>query len=309
MSANSSVTSDMNARNDTALQRFTDKSVHKDDAELYLGTDGDVLLRFNTARNVAEALPEGQAIDVRGLNMAKDRYELAERFNRAPKLNATLDWPAAYTEAAAQAVETANKDFEILGTNAADANSTLYAEGGALLATAAGANDQIIAAPHLDAGQSAWTATTWGSDQSPRWEAVIQTTASVAVMKIWAGLKLTNTPTVATDADQVYFLYDTAAAASPTLWHTVYSIANVDTDAAIATSVVAAVAAATTYHLVIEIDASRIARFYVNGTLAATSTALTTAIDFIPYIGAMTTEAVAKSIRAFKTGISRKAGA
>lgn len=303
MSAVSAVTSAMALRPSTAFQRFTSYTVHRDDEEAYFGTDGDVFLRYDATRGCLVVDGQGNAVEVRGLNMAPDRFELVERFQKAPKLNADI---LSATEATN---EVCNRDFEVLGTNMTSALSVHYVEGGILITTAGAANDQAIVLPHLDAGESAWAQTTWGTDQQVRWEAVIQTTASVTAEKIWAGLKLTNTNVVATDNDQAYFLYDTAAGASPTLWHFVYSIGGTDTDTAVSSALVPAVAVNTTYHLLINIDSSRIATFYINGLLVGTSTALTNATDLIPYIGVMDTAGAAKSLRIFKTAISRKAGA
>src|SRR3990167_2044680 len=298
MSAVAAVTTAMGLPPTTAFQRFTQYAVMRDDKPLYFGTDGDIAAQFNATRNCAILDGQGNAVEIRGLNMAPDRYELTERFLRAPKINADIN---SATEATR---EIANPDFEILGTNATSDDSIHYAEGGILIETDGGAADQVIVLPHLDADQSAWNKITWGTDQSTRWEAVIQTTASVAALEIWAGLKLTNTRTIATDADQVFFIFNPAAGASPTPWHTVYSIGGTDTEAGVGS----AVAADTTYHLVIDIDSSRIARFYINGTLVTTSTALTTAVDLIPYIG-VEGDAAAKSLRIFKQANRRKAGA
>lgn len=306
MSANSTVstaTADMALRPSTSFQRFSTYSSVRDNTHLLFGDDGDVAMYFNTTRNCFVADGQGNAIEIRGLNMAPDRITLTENFLRKPGLNADIQNAAEATR------EIANTDFEILGTSAVDADVTLYAEGGISMATHGAGNDQTIILPHLDTDQSAWTKTTWGTDQQSRFECVIQTAASVAAMKIWAGLKLTNTNTVATDNDQAYFLFDTAASANATLWHYVYSIGGTDTDTAVSSALVAAVATTTTYHLVIDIDSSRIARFYINGLLVGTSTALTNATDLIPYVGVMDTAGAAKTIRLFKLQMSRKAGA
>lgn len=297
----STASTDMAARPTTAFQRFTDYAVTRDDKYMLFGDGGDAGIIYNSTRDTLIIDGLGVAVEVRGLNMARDRFELVERFNRAPKLNADIQNAAEATR------EIANTDFEVLGTNAVSASSVFYAEGGIVLTTAGAANDQVIILPHLDANQSVWAATTWGTDQLVRWEAVIQTAASVATMKIWAGLKLTNTNVIATDNDQAYFLYDTAGAADATKWHAVYSIAGTDTDTSLTAT--SAVGANTTYHLMIDIDSSRIARFYLNGAKVATSTALTNATDLIPYIGVMDTAGAAKSLRIFKQAISRKAGA
>ena len=62
-------------------------------------------------------------------------------------------------------------------------------------------------------------------------------------MSFWAGLKLTNTPVYATDADQAYFLYssndDTGSLTTNGKLHFVYSVGGTDyiTDLGIAVAV------------------------------------------------------------------------
>ena len=302
MSANgfvSTASTDMAARPSTSFQRFSAYSSARDNTHLLFGDDGDVAALFNTTRNCLVIDGQGPAVEVRGLNMAPDRYELVERFQKAPKLNADV---LSATEATN---EICNRDFEILGTNAVSTCTALYAEGGMVMTTTTAANDQVICLPHLDTSESAWNVTTWGTDQLTRWEAVVQPDATITSIRIWAGLKLTNTSVIATDAEQAFFVFDTGAGSEATLWHTVYSIGGVD----IEDGVGSAFAASTTYHLVIDIDSSRIARFYINGTLMTTSTALTTTTDLIPYIGVQTLTTAARALRVFKTCISRKAGA
>lgn len=198
--------------------------------------------------------------------------------------------------------EIADPDFELLGTNAVSGSSAFAAEGGIRLTTAGASADQVILAPHLDANQSAWTQVTWGTDKATEWECRIVTGASIADAIIWAGLKLTNTPVVATDNDQAFFRYE--AGVNDGEWQAVSSIGGTDTAAD--TGVVVAVS--TAYHLRIAIDAARIARFYVNGVLVATTTALTNAVDLIPYIGVQSAAVAAKVLDVQGQAISRNAG-
>lgn len=295
----STASTDMAARPTTAFQRFTDYAVMRDDKFLLFGDGGDAGFKYNSTRDVLVGDGNGTAVEIRGLNMARDRYELVERFNKAPKLNADI---LSATEATN---EVCNRDFEILGTNAVSASAALYVEGGIQLTTAGANNDQVIVLPHLDTGESAWAVTTWGTDQQTRWEAVIQTPATITSIRIWAGLKLTNTSVIATDNDQAMFIFDTGAGTDATKWHSVYSIGGTDTEAGVGSAVVAS----TSYHFVIDIDSSRIARFYLNGEKVTTSTALTNTTDLIPYIGVHALTAAARSLVIFKQAISRKAGA
>jgi len=111
---------------------------------------------------------------------------------------------------------------------------------------------------------------------------------------IWAGLKLTNTSTVATDDDQVFFRFDTVVAN----WEAVDSIADSDTE----TDTGIAVAASTNYHLKISVDSDRKASFYINNLLVHKTAALTNDIDLIPYVGV---QGDAKTLTLVKEKISR----
>lgn len=213
-----------------------------------------------------------------------------------PGLNADIN---SATEATR---EIADPDFELLGTNATSGSATFNAEGGIKLTTAGASGDQVILLPHLDANQTAWTQWTWGTDKETAWACRLQTGASIAAMIAWAGLKLTNTATVATDNDQVFFRYE--AGVNSGKFQCINSIGGTDdTDDSGVT-----VAVSTTYLLVISIDSSRIARFYINGTLVATSAALTNAVDLKPYVGIQSAAVAAKDITVYGQSISRVAG-
>ena len=302
MTAVTAVTSAMALRPSTALQRFSDYAVVRDNNYLYLGTDGDVRMRYNTTNDCLEINDRGSWVDARGVNLGS-RICLEERFLRRPGVNNSLDtFTNPVTDAEMLAATLANKDFEILGGNASADDVTFAAEGGITLETDGGANttDSVIVLPHLSTTQTAWSAVTWGTDREVRWSAVLRTgttAQSVTSTVIWAGLKLTNVDTLATDDDSVFLRSD------GTNWSTNYSIGGTDTTAA-----VLAIAQNTTYRLVIEIDSSRLARFYINGVLYATSTALTDATDLIPYIGVrQNLNGVARLVTVYHTAISRAA--
>ena len=229
-----------------------------------------------------------------------DRYELEWVAGQRgkPGLNVEIQTTAESTRMVA------DPHFEVLGTNMTTALCTFNAEGGITLTTAGADGDGAILLPHLDADQSAWTQVTWGTDQETRWECVIVTGANITNTIIYAGLKLTNTATTATDANQVFFRYEDDN--NDGEWEAVSSIANVDD--AHDTGVVVAVS--TRYKLAIAIDASRIARFYINDVLKETSAALTDAIDLIPYIAVEADGAsAAKSISVQRQKIGRTYGA
>jgi len=255
---------------------------------------------------------------------AIDRVYLEEFFLQRPALNAVniID-PDANDASALAATQAANKNFEILGTNASTDDVTFSATRGGIELTLDGAdNDQIIILPHLDTNQTAWTGTKWGSENQTEWECLITTGAAITNTCIWAGLKLTNTPTIATDADQAYFIYatddDLGTITTQANWHFAYSVGGTD----YLSDLNLAVAANTIYHLKIIIDSDRKPAAFINGTqysLTSTATgggvdtaagttlgsALTDDKDFIPYIGIQALAAEAKTLHVGYEAINR----
>ena len=260
-------------------------------------------------------------------NAAKDtrRYYLEEWFTQLPKLNAVNIIDPDANDAAALALHVlANKNFEVLGTNMTSALSTRNATAaGITLTTATADQDQAILLPHLDANQTGWSGTKWGTENQTVWECSINTNA-IDNQKLWAGLKLTNDQLVATDADQAYFKFQTDATNSEaftdfTVWHFIYSVGGTDHISALPITV----AANTIYHLKIEIDSSRQVSIFVDGiqynvstTAGSTggtavtsgtnkSAALTNDVDLIPYIGIEAGAAAAEAVDVHYECISR----
>lgn len=233
-----------------------------------------------------------------GWNRPSSRFELKWVAGQRgkPSINANI------LDASEATRMIADPDFEVLGTNASSDDVTFYAEGGITVQTDGAGTDSVIVLPHLDANQSAWSQVTWGTDKSTEWECDISTSSDITACVIWAGLKLTNTATTATDAKQVFFRYAPATASGA--WQAIYSINGTDTETASGVTV----AASTRYHLKILISSARIATMYINGTLVNTSTALDDTSDFIPYIGILESEAVAKTLHIHSQAISRVIG-
>jgi hypothetical protein len=234
---------------------------------------------------------------INGKNVSPTRFELDWVAGRRgkPGINADIQNAAEATRMVT------DNDFEILGTNGDSSCVAFGVEGGIVLTTKTTANDQVILLPHLDANQTAWTQTTWGTDKETIWECDIATGAAITSSIIWAGLKLTNTPTAATDNDQVFLRYE--AGVSSGSWVLWYSIGGTDVSV-----VLGAVAVSTRYHIKVVIDSARIAKVYLNGVLAGTTTALTDATDLIPYIGVQTTTTAARVLTVYHQGIGRIAG-
>ena len=263
---------------------------------------------------------------------AKDarRYYLEEWFLQRPGLNAiNIIDPDADSASALAATQAANRNFETLGTNMTTALTTFSATHGGILMTTAGADqDQAILLPHLDTNQTAWSGTKWGTENSVEWECSISLPA-IDNQKVWAGLKLTNDQLVATDANQIFFKFQTDATNSEAFsdysyWHLVHSIGGTDYISQIPVTV----AADTPYHLKISIGSDRKATCFINGVqynvtstagstggtavtavqpgvAAAKTAALTNDIDLIPYVGIEAGAAAAEAVNVHYQSISR----
>ena len=249
---------------------------------------------------------------------AKDarRYYLDEWFLQRPGLNANIDQVSTV-----EVQRALNRNWEALGTNMTTALCTFAGTSGGVKATTAGADqDQAILTPHLDTAATAWAGCLWGTENEVHWETSIQLPA-IDNQNVWAGLKLTNAPELATDDDQAYFNFLTDADNSGqaftdfTKLHFVHSVGGTDYISQLPITV----AANTIYHLKIEIDSDRKAAIFVNGVQynvattagstggtavtavqpgvqAAKSNALTNDVDFIPYNGIEANAAAAEAL-------------
>ena len=259
------------------------------------------------------------------------RYYLEEYWKQRPALNAVASAPLTDADATAAANDAiiiaraiASRDFEVLGTSMTTALCTFDTTRAGIIITTAGTDqNQAIIAPHLDTNQSSWQTVPWGTENQVTWECTVTTAASIADIKLWAGLKLTNDQLIVTDADQAYFKFQTDATNSEaftdfTLLHFVHSIADTDYISALPITV----AADTQYHLKIVIDSNRKASIYVNGiqynvtstsgstggtavTTGTDKTAALTEVDLIPYIGVETGTGGAKALKVHSQAISR----
>ena len=168
----------------------------------------------------------------------------------------------------------ANFHWSLDGTNAAE-NFITYAgsQPGLRVLTSGSDNDQVILHPKVSSqgnGTDLLNVTPWRNVRfSPEFETelniAISTHSDIANQAIWAGMKLSNTGTYATDVDQAYFLYatddDLGALTTNGNLHFVYSVAGVDyvTDLGIA------VAVSTVYRLRIVFDDNAKISVFVNG--------------------------------------------
>jgi len=207
---------------------------------------------------------------------------------RPPGLNADIE---SGTEGTREIVDT---DFELLGTNAVSTCATISTTGGVKLTTTTSASDSCIILPHLDTKQSAYATTLWNSAKSPSFETLVETGSNITDVTIWAGLKLTNTPVVATDDDQVFFRYQDTQGSG--CWQLIHSVAGTDTTYTVPTSICPAVAVSTRYKLRLEIGSDRTVNGYINDIPVRINPfgALTSLTTLKPYLGILTGAASAK---------------
>ena len=253
---------------------------------------------------------------------AKDarRFYLDEWFLQRPGLNANIDQVSTV-----EVQRALNRNWEALGTNMTTALCTFAGTSGGVKATTAGADqDQAIITPHLDTAATAWAGCLWGTENEVHWETSIQLPA-IDNQNVWAGLKLTNVPELATDADQAYFQFLTDADNSGqaftdfTKLHFVYSVNGTDYISQLPITV----AADTVYHLKLEIDSDRKIAIFVNGiqynvtstsgstggtavtTGTTKSSALTNDVDLIPYNGIEANAGAAEALNTHYICMSR----
>ena len=253
---------------------------------------------------------------------AKDarRYYLDEWFLQRPGLNANIDQVSTV-----EVQRALNRNWEALGTNMTTALATFATTSAGILATTAGADqDQAILTPHLDTAATAWAGCKWGTENEVHWETSIMLPA-IDNQNVWAGIKLTNAPELATDDDQAFFNFLTDADNSGqsftdfTKLHFVYSVGGTDYISQLPITV----AANTIYHLKMEIDSDRKIAIFVNGiqynvtstsgstggtavtTGTTKSAALTNDVDLIPYNGIEANAGAAEALNTHYICMSR----
>lgn len=229
-----------------------------------------------------------------------------ERFNLRPALNTAMAWPATYAAAAAQAIEIANKDWELAAGTNSSADDVTFADGGGILFTLdGGANDQCFIVPHQDTNQSALGNVKWNTNDSIAIGTTIETGASVTAQIILAGFTsdatVDATFVLGDNDDELYFYYNPASSAN---WQAATSRSGTDTLTDLGSDF--AVAASTKYELVIAVDSDRVPHFYINGQLAHKAAALDADTDLVPRIGIEATEAAAKTLIVRKVVLAKE---
>lgn len=193
-------------------------------------------------------------------------------------------------------------------------------------------NDRSVISPRngntelpSNSDSSAWASVGFGTENQTEFSTAISTASAITSTSIWAGLKLTEVGTYATDANQAYFLYavddDQGALTTNGNWHFVYSIGGVDyiTDLGIV------VVESTVYKLKITFNENRQISISVNNrtyglTTTPTSTtaggvtqavattkslAMTDDIDLLPFIGVQAHTTASKGIQCGYIKMSR----
>lgn len=224
---------------------------------------------------------------------------------------------------------TPNQNFVLGGTSSGsfqESNNTgrpTNGFAGIKLVTGATDNDFTVLTPRdgeteipATFDSSAWSSVSFGTENKIEFSCGISTSATITESAIWAGLKLTEVGTIATDANQAYFLYSsdddaqTGTLTTNSNLHFVYSVGGTDyiTDLGIA------VTANTVYRLRISFDENRKISVFVNniqyglvtsatagGTTESISTtkslAMTDDIDLLPFVGVQALSAAGRGIQ------------
>ena len=268
--------SDFTAKHDGTNSIFDSTSITGD---IYwdLGTDTHTTkfaIRNNSGTEVFNATGDGSVTPYhKGIHTTRYQLHWTAGEHGKPGLSADA------TDASEATRLFTDRDFVVTGKNATSSRVAYWSSGGITLQTASADTDQTIITPHTTANLSVWKRTQWFTNFKPIWEALVTTGSNISDTVIWSGLKASDSSTIATDTNQVFFRYE--ASVNSGKWQTVYSIAGTDTtnntDLTVATN--------TKYHFKIVVTATRAAYMYINGTLYDTTTALTDEVTLIPVIG------------------------
>lgn len=231
------------------------------------------------------------ALSVNHLDLQNNMI-LVERFEQKPGISTDVSQVSDVGSALAIMAK-ANRSFMLAGTNAVTSCGAFAAGGGVTLTTTTSSSDQVLLCPHSTSGQSLWaTSGLWTTSKALRFETRIKTGSSIASTTLFAGLKKTNTPAIATDDDQAYFRYEPSEYSGR--WQLVISRSGTDT--VVDTGVT--VAASTEYVLEIWTDSNRLVQAAINGVPVARGpfAALTDAVSLFPFAGVQTGTTAAKAI-------------
>ena len=230
---------------------------------------------------------------------------------------------------------TPNQNFVLGGTssgsNQVSVNAGRPTNGfaGIKLVTGTTDNDFTVLTPRdaeteMPAGHdsSAWSSVPFGTENKIDFSCGISTSGTITETAIWAGLKLTEVGTYATDANQAYFLYaandDLGALTTNGNLHFVYSVGGTD----YITNLGITVTTNTVYRLRISFDENRKISVFVNnvqyglvttataggGTQSISTTkslAMTDDIDLVPFVGIQTLTTATRGMQVGYVKLSR----
>lgn len=183
--------------------------------------------------------------------------------------------------------------FEVVGTNADAAGIEQLAIDGFRVETAGSSGDQQIL-QGVAWPESAFGGGIWSSARGLVFYCNVMAGPDAADVQnsiLWAGLKLTNTSVIATDADQAFFRIANGTTAST--WKCVTSVGGVDETFDTGITIVAA----TAYELCVAIDFdTREPNYYINGRHVHTGDPLTSLATLLWVIGVQTSASAAKEL-------------
>lgn len=264
----------------------------------------------NPSRNLIRDLTDRDST----AHMKTRRWGVYENFQQLPMLNAsyaatTLDPTAAQLAL----IIRGNKNYEIVGVNAATADDVAYSpHGGVNITTAANDNDSTILRPQADSLMTALheTAGVNFGTEDETWFDTNVLLDNITNATFWAGLVQADAAAAATPAavktisdDAAFFMFSTGGAVSTTNFTAIVSIAGTDTEVDLGAP--ALVATATNFRLTIAIDSDRRAGFYVDGRPLWNSPALTNDEDLIPVVGVLAEGATAQDVHVRYIDVSR----
>jgi len=227
---------------------------------------------------------------------AVQRFSHVEKFLQRPQLNAAFLGSSG----------SINANFEVEGTNMTSDLATFSTAGGVTLTTAGADGDVANLQVHQDSNVSALNSLAWDPAKKLRFATTLSFGSISFMDAILVGFKLTSGSDPATDDDQAMFYVANGTTASGSI-QCVYSIAGTDVYAGSATNarMQAGFAVNTNYDLLIEVDASRVPRFYLDGDLVATGTAMTAAAALKPFIKIESGTAEARDVKVRYLALSR----
>jgi hypothetical protein len=190
-----------------------------------------------------------------------------------------------------------NQNLLLVGTNVANTTVGFNTNGGVKLTSTTASADQVI----LEGASTSAYGLSFPPDNQVVFETQIVTDTSIALVTIFAGLKLTATAVTATDNDQIFFRYQDTVNGGR--WQTIDSNTNVDNvqDSGVT------VAVSTAYFLQIKVGEDLAPRYYINGVLVATGNPLATgtALKIFEGIQTNTTAAKAATVRHIRVVVGR----